>query len=991
MENKSAFFLIDDKQHRSWPYPYSGWDTDFRGADRQITPGDKMPARRLVSNIDTKPTSVKRDITEQFSGTVTFEAMYRPVSGDGFYLGFFNKTDEALKIVLHDGFFYAGSYKLFAADNSKHYIKFVLDIDSGSALIYSDGVFAAKCTFTGKAQSISTFKCGFDEKSIGEAELYHFVKMYKNYYVNDMCIFDVPGKLPGDYEVSVDGNSEVLRKRYSDIAPDCVYEIDTADKSETVISKKFSRAKGNICFEIKYLMCDENSVLNLSLCSDGERIITVSDASKGIFCRGGELRNHSFEVWQTLRFEADTATGTALIRLNGKKVTTLAFEKKIGFFDEIRLELSAKAASCAKFTDIFVFEIQPMPDDYVPEPIVPEKKGDYYVGMNICSLWRTGDHHGWDCITPFDEVKPLLGYYDEGLPETADWELKWMCEHGIDFELYCWYAPERNAPFRHTQLSSAIHGGHMLAKYSDKVKLALLWEAQNAAHPLNAEAFRKYFVPYWIDYFFSDSRYMTIDGKAIMSIFGPAQLVKDFGSPEAVKVEFDYLRSEVKKLGYKDLIIMGCADNTEIYKKCGFDAVHAYGWGTQGYDLEYTKKRILDNIALGNVHVVPTASTGFNHVAWSGERFPNISVDDMKSLLTWARDEILPTYEKDSWKSKLVMLSNWNEYGEGTYISPSGLNGFGYMDAVRSVFLKDIPHTDIAPNEEQKKRIDILHPMDRATIAPLGYAKDAAPDGTLFRKYTFKSKEDLEKWEFHGFSSLEIKDGRLFGHSDQADPYMLLKDDIFPLNTGRVAGLRAHIRAYKPVNQMCCIEAFFSDRPDGVINSRNIYCLTDPKRVAPLTLDFHGKSYFKWKGRVTALRFDPIYAVGDFELVDVELLATPPHRELMVDGVEIATALYSEIIDSKLYIPFDTTSEFADIKGMYYEWCKAKKQLTVYGVGKCVFTVGSDKADFDGREIKLDRPLELKDGVPLIPADLLAEILGYNIEVDDEFIKFTSK
>ena len=53
--------------------------------------------------------------------------------------------------------------------------------------------------------------------------------------------------------------------------------------------------------------------------------------------------------------------------------------------------------------------------------------------------------------------------------------------------------------------------------------------------------------------------------------------------------------------------------------------------------------------------------------------------------------------------------------------------------------------------------------------------------------------------------------------------------------------------------------------------------------------------------------------------------------------------------------------------------------------------MGSDKADFDGREIRLDRPLELKDGVPLIPADLLAEILGYNIEVDDEFIKFISK
>ena len=59
------------------------------------------------------------------------------------------------------------------------------------------------------------------------------------------------------------------------------------------------------------------------------------------------------------------------------------------------------------------------------------------VGMNICSLWREGSHAGWDCISPYDDVNTVLGFYDEGLPETSDWEIKFMVEHGIDYELYC--------------------------------------------------------------------------------------------------------------------------------------------------------------------------------------------------------------------------------------------------------------------------------------------------------------------------------------------------------------------------------------------------------------------------------------------------------------------------------------------------------------------------------------------------------------------------
>ena len=133
------------------------------------------------------------------------------------------------------------------------------------------------------------------------------------------------------------------------------------------------------------------------------------------------------------------------------------------------------------------------------------------IGMNMCSLWHTGEHIGWDCISAYPEIKPVLGYYDEGLPEVADWEIKFMLENGVDFQLYCWYSSQSNAPIKVTGLAEAIHDGYFNCRYSDMSRFALLWEAANAAHPAGSEAFRRYFVPYWIEQFFSDKRYMTID------------------------------------------------------------------------------------------------------------------------------------------------------------------------------------------------------------------------------------------------------------------------------------------------------------------------------------------------------------------------------------------------------------------------------------------------------------------------------------------------
>jgi hypothetical protein len=47
----------------------------------------------------------------------------------------------------------------------------------------------------------------------------------------------------------------------------------------------------------------------------------------------------------------------------------------------------------------------------------------------------------------------------------------------------------------------------------------------------------------------------------------------------------------------------------------------------------------------------------------------------------------------------MVMVDAWNEVGEGHWSEPSAGFGFSYLDAVRSVFVDNSPHTDLTPSD----------------------------------------------------------------------------------------------------------------------------------------------------------------------------------------------------------------------------------------------------------------------------------------------------
>jgi len=62
--------------------------------------------------------------------------------------------------------------------------------------------------------------------------------------------------------------------------------------------------------------------------------------------------------------------------------------------------------------------------------------------------------------------------------------------------------------------------------------------------------------------------------------------------------------------------------------------------------------------------------------------------------------EFIEGLDQDSLSGRMLVLDNWNEWGEGHYIAPYTDHGFGYLDAARAV-LTDAPaeHVDLVPDD----------------------------------------------------------------------------------------------------------------------------------------------------------------------------------------------------------------------------------------------------------------------------------------------------
>jgi hypothetical protein len=376
---------------------------------------------------------------------------------------------------------------------------------------------------------------------------------------------------------------------------------------------------------------------------------------------------------------------------------------------ELRLEvdLGGTTVTTASLRMGFLAPVETRKLPYIPEP--KPAQTTILVGAHNCPLWEADRPQMWSQLLKHPERTPALGFYAQENPEVADWETKWAVEHGVSFFIYCWYRASQGEPVK-MNFGSAIHDALFKSKFVDKMKFTIMWENQSkgVAGVADERDLMENLLPFWIESYFKHPGYVRIDNKPLLFIYRPEFLIDDLGGVDNVVKAFDRMRQACKDAGFAGLYILGEyrglePEHLKLMKRLGLDYTFAYCWyvpdnPTAQQAIAAQMKYIKKTQELGIIPQVVTVSQAWS--GWNDEgTIWKIPPDDFKSLLQQAKDYIA-TFPAQELGSKLLILDNWNEWGEGHYIAPYREYAFGYLDAVRDVFAKTPgPHEDLIPED----------------------------------------------------------------------------------------------------------------------------------------------------------------------------------------------------------------------------------------------------------------------------------------------------
>ena len=753
--------------------------------------------------------------------------------------------------------------------------------------------------------------------------------------------------------------------------------------------RSFSPISGKFVFETYFYLPDEASSASILLSENGKAAASIRLKNETLLA-GGVQTAFKRNLWNILHIEGDTAEGNATLFLNGKPFGTVGLgtagfdtlslicEEARAAFDNIRLNRAYEYA------------------DYCPAPEKVETP-DYTLIMSVCSLWHEGSHSGWDFVSPWDETTPLLGYYDEGLPESSDWNVKYMVEHGIDAQQYCWFTPAADnfskVPIEHPRLYFDLHDGYFYGKYSDDVKFCILWENSNfSSAKMTFDEFKTYLWDYWVEYYFKDPRYLAIDGLAVFEVYRPDYFLTTFRS-EARKV-MDFMREDIKNYGYEGMIILFSdnAQNDQNASKLndlGADGLMPYAWMEQSYLPSYLRQVNASALKLTekmeNLTFFPCIANGRSGMGWNNVRNPLSTLEQYDEILKDAKDVLASQHKGDEpWRRQLLYFSTWNEYAEGHWVAPAGLNGFGYADAWRAVFADDaMPHADTAPTIRQKARIGHLYQAERTPIrrefteeAP----QDAMPQNVVLH-IGFDAGTNLESTWAYRFGTFEINKNTLHAVAVERDPIMRYKEAI-KIDAASVPAVRVRMRT----DTSSYSQLFFLREGEETWNDAgSVRVHVDPGSTLVDVL-FDMTSCANWNGTVTAFRLDPIDGTGSLDIESIDFLGYAEDQQtaaVIVDGIDLHIPReYERRTDTELYVAADPATGIFTCLNLYHRFNRWTGELLVKNAADTtvLFTVGSDKAIVNGEEVTLERPFDKYDGLPMLPLCWLCDVCGIAYE-----------
>ena len=337
-------------------------------------------------------------------------------------------------------------------------------------------------------------------------------------------------------------------------------------------------------------------------------------------------------------------------------------------------------------------------------------------------LWPDGEGE-WEVIKKgnprfeghYQPRLPYWGYEHDNDPVVVEKWINTALEYGVNTFVYDWYWYD-GKPF----LESALNDGFLKAPSNEKMNFYIMWANHNVKR--NYWNYHRYgddtsqlwaggvdrknfeiIVDRVINQYFKRPNYLKIDGCPVFAIFSLSALMEGLGGEEQAVEALAYFREKVCEAGFPGLHIQGMSGGpsnpspekldkiVKRVKGLKLDSFALYNMG--GFNVDYlvhceNAKLIREGLDRDlEVPVFPCVS-----VAWDDTpRFPhkgeehvsryNATPENFAKALRLAKKYA----DEHPEQIPLISINAWNEWIEGSYLLPDKVNGFGYLEAVKSV------------------------------------------------------------------------------------------------------------------------------------------------------------------------------------------------------------------------------------------------------------------------------------------------------------------
>lgn len=317
--------------------------------------------------------------------------------------------------------------------------------------------------------------------------------------------------------------------------------------------------------------------------------------------------------------------------------------------------------------------------------------------------------------------KPLWGYVNEANPDVMQMQIESALSHGVNVFIYDWYWYDER-PF----LENCLNDGFLKAPNCNKMKFYIMWANHDANYTwdirnsgdvhsaiwkgqVSEEQF-KIIGKRWIEQYFTKENYYKIDDKPVVSIYDMCNFVEGLGGIKKAKENMKWLNAEAKKYNLpgvhfqfvswgKDVENFSGVDSNstfdysklmdlmEFSSVTNYQFVHFTDMGRDYLDILEDVKKEYDKMNKDyNIPYFPHVSVGWDNNP-RYKRFvepitKNNTPDNFQKALMLAKE-----YSDKFNEVPLITINSWNEWTETSYLEPDTKNGYGYLEAIKKVFV----------------------------------------------------------------------------------------------------------------------------------------------------------------------------------------------------------------------------------------------------------------------------------------------------------------